>query len=96
MAEQPAASPAFGLFNRDLLPERIVERLLSLIAERQLRPGDRLPSERDLAAAMQVSRATLREALRASNLDAATDACPAGSVSDVITLPSGTYPFSGQ
>ncbi len=68
MAEQPAVSPAFGIFNRDLLPERIVERLLSLIAERQLRPGDRLPSERDLAAGMHVSRATLREALRALSM----------------------------
>jgi GntR family transcriptional repressor for pyruvate dehydrogenase complex len=64
MAELPAA-PAFGIFERDLLPERIAERLVSLIAERQLRPGDRLPSERDLAATMRVSRATLREALRA-------------------------------
>lgn len=39
---------------------------------------------------------TLREALRASNTDAPVDACPAGGVSDLITLPSGTYPFSGE
>jgi GntR family transcriptional regulator, transcriptional repressor for pyruvate dehydrogenase complex len=39
--------------------------LLSLIAEHQLHPGDKLPPERDLAAAMHVSRASLREALRA-------------------------------
>lgn len=68
MSEVPATKPAFGLFDRDLLPERIAERLVSLIAERQLRPGDRLPSERDLAGAMQVSRATLREALRALSM----------------------------
>jgi GntR family transcriptional repressor for pyruvate dehydrogenase complex len=53
------------MFARERLPERIASRLLSLISERQLRPGDRLPAERELAATMQVSRPSLREALRA-------------------------------
>jgi len=61
-------SSIFGLFNRDLLPDRIADRLVSLIAERKLRPGDRLPSERDLASMMQVSRPSLREALRALDM----------------------------
>lgn len=34
---------------------------------------------------------TLREAVRAANLDAAVDACPAGSGADTIALPAGTY-----
>lgn len=34
---------------------------------------------------------SLREAIRAANLDAAVDACPAGSGADVIELPAGTY-----
>lgn len=55
----------FGVFERDMLPERIANRIVSLISERQLRPGDKLPSERDLASMMQVSRPSLREALRA-------------------------------
>ena len=38
--------------------------MLSLIREQQLRPGDRLPPERELATLMGVSRATVREALR--------------------------------
>lgn len=59
------AAQVFGPLAREVLPERIAARLLSLIAERQLRPGDRLPPERELAAAMQVSRPSLREALRA-------------------------------
>ena len=59
------AAPAYGVFARELLPERIAARLVSLIAERHLRPGDKLPPERDLAATMQVSRPSLREALRA-------------------------------
>jgi GntR family transcriptional repressor for pyruvate dehydrogenase complex len=68
MTELQADSPVFGIFNRDLLPDRIAERLVSLIAERKLRPGDKLPSERDLAAMMQVSRPSLREALRALDM----------------------------
>ncbi len=43
---------------------RLSERIETLIAERGLRPGDRLPSERSLADAFTVSRASLREALR--------------------------------
>src|SRR5512135_613100 len=65
MTELSADSSVFGIFNRILLPDRIAERLVSLIAERKLRPGEKLPSERDLAAMMQVSRPSLREALRA-------------------------------
>jgi GntR family transcriptional repressor for pyruvate dehydrogenase complex len=65
MQEQATAAPAYGVFAREQLPERIAARLVSLIAERHLRPGDKLPSERDLAATMQVSRPSLREALRA-------------------------------
>ena len=65
MADFVSTTPSFGVFERDMLPERIAARLISLIAERQLLPGDKLPPERDLAAAMQVSRPSLREALRA-------------------------------
>jgi CSLREA domain-containing protein len=34
---------------------------------------------------------SLREAIRAANLDMAVDACPAGSGADTITLPAGNY-----
>lgn len=64
MSKPIPSAPAFGVFERDVLPERIAARLVSLIREQQLRPGDRLPPERELAAAMHVSRASLREALR--------------------------------
>ncbi|MGH2850101.1 MAG: FadR/GntR family transcriptional regulator [Solirubrobacteraceae bacterium] len=49
-------------------PRRTFEGAVEQIAEHirlgELGAGDRLPSERDLAAAMQISRATLREAVR--------------------------------
>ena len=66
--ETPAPSPAwpaFALVNRSTLPEEIANRLLDLIRAERLRPGDKLPAERELAAAMHVSRPVLREALRA-------------------------------
>jgi len=58
----------FGKFRKDILSEQIAERLLSMIREKQLHPGDRLPPERELAAAMGVSRPSLREALRALSI----------------------------
>ena len=56
---------AFGTVTRDALPDQIASRLIALITERQLKAGDRLPPERELAAMMGVSRSSLREALRA-------------------------------
>ena len=55
----------FGTFTRDPLPDQIANRIVELIAERRLRPGERLPPERELALTMGVSRSSLREALRA-------------------------------
>ena len=59
------AWPQFAVVNRSTLPEEIAARLLDLIRGEELRPGDKLPAERELAAAMHVSRPVLREALRA-------------------------------
>jgi GntR family transcriptional repressor for pyruvate dehydrogenase complex len=63
--EPDPAWPVFALVNRSTLPEEIAARLLDLIRAERLRPGDKLPAERELAAAMHVSRPVLREALRA-------------------------------
>lgn len=59
----PVAS--FAAVKRSAISEDIVDNLLTLIRERELRPGDKLPPERELAATMHVSRPSLREALRA-------------------------------
>jgi GntR family transcriptional repressor for pyruvate dehydrogenase complex len=45
--------------------EEIVEQIRLLVAEGHVKAGDRLPSERDLAERLQVSRASVREALSA-------------------------------
>ena len=47
------------------LYEVVVERLKDLVVEGQLKPGDRLPSELDLAKKFGVSRTAIREAIGA-------------------------------
>lgn len=46
------------------LSEQLILQLAESIREGELDPGDRLPSERELAKRMKVSRATVREGLR--------------------------------
>jgi DNA-binding FadR family transcriptional regulator len=53
---------------RKTASELVVQRVLDLVRAGQLRPGDRLPPERDLAQRLVVSRPTLREALRALSI----------------------------
>ena len=48
--------------------EEVMVRLADFLQQGRLKPGDRLPSERALAERMHVSRATIREALRAMQL----------------------------
>lgn len=45
--------------------ERIVQALIGVIKSRRMRPGERLPSERELCELIGVSRPVLREALKA-------------------------------
>jgi GntR family transcriptional repressor for pyruvate dehydrogenase complex len=45
--------------------ELIIEKMKELILNRKLGPGDRLPSERELALEFGVSRASIREAIKA-------------------------------
>ena len=46
------------------ISEVIVEKIRDLMREGQLKPGDRLPPERELTRRLGISRITLREALR--------------------------------
>jgi DNA-binding FadR family transcriptional regulator len=69
-AAEPASQPELSLFGPVLRPirsgnafEETVERLLHTIKLGVVRPGERLPAERDLATRLRVSRETLREAI---------------------------------
>lgn len=48
--------------------EQIVEQIKAMITEGNLKPGDRLPSEREMSDRLKVSRASVREALSALHL----------------------------
>ena len=78
-SDQPTIGPIFVLsevegmenftaIKRRRLYQDIVGRIQELIREGILKPGDRLPSERELAERLQVSRSSLREAMRALEL----------------------------
>lgn len=54
----------FSKVKQERLSDAIVRQLESLILEGVLRPGERLPPERELAAQLEVSRPSVREALQ--------------------------------
>ena len=62
-AKQASSARALRPIQRSRLYERLVERLLVLIHELDLTAGDRLPAERELAAGLGVSRASVHQAL---------------------------------
>ena len=58
----------FAVIKQKRVYEDIVGQVQALIQEGVLKPGDRLPPERELAERFQVSRSSLREAIRALEL----------------------------
>ena len=62
--EAGSALDGWQPLGRGTLSERIRGEILRVLATRGLAPGDRLPSERELAASLQVSRPSVREAVR--------------------------------
>jgi GntR family transcriptional repressor for pyruvate dehydrogenase complex len=54
----------FTAIKQSPVSKQVSEQIKALIIEGNLKPGDKLPSERDLAKAIQVGRLSLREGLR--------------------------------
>lgn len=63
MAEPAASRPMVRLVRTQRVYEQIAEQIEALIASRKLKPGDRLPPERELAKQLGVSRPSVREAM---------------------------------
>lgn len=72
------------------MSEAIVEQIRGLIRSEQLRPGDRLPSERDLGERMGVSRVTIREAMRVLEAGGLIEIKVGAKGGAVVTSPSST------
>jgi GntR family transcriptional regulator, transcriptional repressor for pyruvate dehydrogenase complex len=60
----PGDGDLFTAVSANRMSEAIVTQIRGLIRGNRLRPGDRLPSERELCERLGVSRVTVREALR--------------------------------
>ena len=89
----------FKAIKKTRLPQEIVGQIQGFIKEGVLRPGDRLPAERDLAERLGVSRASLREAVRALELQGLVDSRPGAgtfvsseSLDTLISIISGSSP----
>lgn len=54
---------AFQTVSKERVFEQIVDQIIRLIRENKYRPGDPLPSQRDLAEQLRVSRTAVREAM---------------------------------
>ena len=62
--QKTLAVDAMRPVNRNSLSDAIVDQIIDLISRGVLKPGERLPSEKDLCLRFGVGRTTIREALR--------------------------------
>lgn len=64
MNDNAGASPYLEPISRTTVVDEIVERLMGLIVDEGLKPGDQLVPERELMARLGVGRSSLREAIK--------------------------------
>ena len=55
----------FKPINKTTVPNEIVEQMISMVRSGSLKPGEKLPSERQLAENLTVGRSSVREAMKA-------------------------------
>ena len=67
-------TPKIKKINRISISEEIVQQIVELISTGHLKPGQRLPSERELCKNFGASRSSLREALRCLSILGVLDA----------------------
>jgi GntR family transcriptional regulator, transcriptional repressor for pyruvate dehydrogenase complex len=71
---------------RPTLTDQIVERITAFILDASMRPGDKLPSERELMVRLGVGRSSLREAIKTLSAIGIVD----------VQIGDGMYVGSGQ
>ncbi len=64
LVDPPAEKPVYRTVKTSRLYEQIVQQVEDSILKGQLKPGDQLPAERDLAQRFGVSRTAVREAVK--------------------------------
>lgn len=60
----PTARAEFAAVKKTKLYEKVAHQIQGLIRDGLLKPGDKLPPERELAETFQISRSSLRDAIR--------------------------------
>lgn len=84
----------FERIQHERLYERVLEQIKRLIEQGDLKPGDRLPSERELAERIGLSRASLREAFRVLEVEGIVVSKPGGGryIRKTALAPDGADP----
>jgi DNA-binding FadR family transcriptional regulator len=90
-----ASKDLYKVVSSNRMSEAIVEQIRGLIRSEQLRPGDRLPSERDLGERMGVSRVTIREAMRVLEAGGLIEIRVGARGGAIVTSPSSSKIGSG-
>jgi GntR family transcriptional regulator, transcriptional repressor for pyruvate dehydrogenase complex len=86
---RPGAEPElFSPVSLSRVSQVIIDQIRELIHSGKLRPGDRLPSERELCARFGVSRVTVREALRVLEAGGLVDIRVGAHGGTFVTTPS--------
>lgn len=87
--------PVLEPLKKTRLYEDIIDQLLGLIKNGSLKPGDRLPSERQLTEMLHVSRTAIREALRSmETLGYLESKVGGGTYIRSVTIDNVISPFS--
>jgi GntR family transcriptional regulator, transcriptional repressor for pyruvate dehydrogenase complex len=91
VAPRAAQADLFRKVSVGRISETIVGQVRQLMRQGQLRPGDRLPAERDLCEQFGVSRVTVREALRMLESSGLVEIRVGARGGAFVTAPTGDH-----
>jgi GntR family transcriptional regulator, transcriptional repressor for pyruvate dehydrogenase complex len=78
---------SFSFPNRTSLTEEVTQYIVSLVENGEIKPGEKLPSERELSQQLSMSRSCVREALQALSMMRLIDIRPGRGAYVRSTLP---------